>query len=124
MDITVTVLGLPTVTISQMSYIVNQGSNVTLNCSVSSPTSTPVYSVQWQKVIGSSYNNINTATFNKYSGSTINEPSLTILNAQSRDAGTYRCTATNSVGTAQSVAAILNGKYLQTCSLPHFFSIQ
>jgi hypothetical protein len=39
---------------------------------------------------------------NKYSGSTVGNPSLTIFNTVSDDIGVYRCLANNVVGTGQS----------------------
>jgi hypothetical protein len=43
----------------------------------------------------------------KYEGSTVTNPSLTIKNTASGDAGTYYCYATNSVGTGGSTHVVI-----------------
>jgi hypothetical protein len=80
---------------------------VTLECVVTAnPTHT---SVQWQKLVNNQYqtiafNNNN----NKYSGSTVNTPSLTLSSSDLNDEGYYICTATNSLGTGQSSQTFLD----------------
>ncbi|XP_052103319.1 hemicentin-1-like [Mytilus californianus] len=93
--------GILTVTVPQVSYSVNYGQSVQLICTV---TGTPaVQNVYWQKITNGVQSYINSTTnANKYSGSTIGTPSLTILNADSDDVGSYTCYASNSVGTGQS----------------------
>jgi hypothetical protein len=91
----------PTVQIQQSSYSVTTGNSVTFVCTVTSTL--PITTVYWQRNFGGSTSNINAnANTGKYSGSTVNTPSLTIYNADSSDAGTYTCSASNSVGTGQS----------------------
>lgn len=48
----------------------------------------------------------------KYNGSTINEPSLTIVNTDQFDAGTYVCAVVNDIGTGYSnkILLIIKGK--------------
>ncbi|XP_076098442.1 hemicentin-1-like isoform X7 [Mytilus galloprovincialis] len=100
-SLTVTTNTIPTVTITQTFYSVNSGSSVTLACTVSSTTA--VTSVTWQRTVNGQITTITSNTnTNKYSGSTSSVPSLTISNADSNDAGTYRCFASNSAGTGQS----------------------
>lgn len=98
---------IPTVTISPSTYSVTTGQSVTLSCTVSSNLA--ITSVQWQRNIGGTITTITSTTnTNKYSGSTVSTPSLTIFSSNSGDAGTYTCFATNSVGTGQSNAATLS----------------
>ncbi|KAK3107564.1 hypothetical protein FSP39_017383 [Pinctada imbricata] len=108
---------VPSIQTSQTSYNVNQGNTVTLVCSVSSSTSTPTTSVQWQRISGSTTSNVDLTQTSKYSGSTTSTPSLTIFNVQSADAGSYRCTATNAVGTGQGLTISLNVNVAPTVNL-------
>ena len=86
------------------TYNVNLGETVTLQCSV---TADPLHtSVYWQKVTGGSTSTI-IINNSKYEGSTVTNPSLTIKNAASGDAGTYYCYATNSVGTGGSTQVVI-----------------
>ncbi|XP_033751318.1 hemicentin-1-like isoform X3 [Pecten maximus] len=102
---TLTVSGtIPTVTIAQNAYSTNTGTTITLGCTVSAnPTHTTVF---WQRNIGGGTQSITIDGIN-YSGSTVNSPSLTVLNADTSDTGTYTCFATNSVGTGQSSSTTL-----------------
>lgn len=91
--------GILTVTVAQRSYSVNYGQTVQLVCTVSGNPS--AQSVYWQKTKNGIQTNINSNSI-KYQGSTTSTPSLTILNADSNDAASYTCFATNSIGTGQS----------------------
>lgn len=99
-------IDLPQVVVSLPQYNVDIGSTVTLGCTVTAnPTHTVVY---WQRI---GNNNVGTnvdMNNNKYSGSTVNSPSLTINNAALSDEGSYRCYATNSIGTGQSQNTFLD----------------
>ena len=78
---------------------------MTLECVVSgNPTHT---SVSWLRVINGQTSSINFG-LNKYSGSTVNTPSLTVNSAEISDEGNYICTATNSIGTGQSTQTFLD----------------
>ena len=75
------------------------GNDVTLVCII---TSTLSYTeVKWVKAV----NNVRKEVVidgRKYSGSTVNSPSLTIHRVDSSDVGYYTCYGSNRVGTGQS----------------------
>ncbi|CAC5393170.1 HMCN [Mytilus coruscus] len=99
--ITVSPQSLPTVTIQSSTYTGQYGNSVTLVCTVSAvPFQTSVY---WLK---DGFSQINSGD-SGYSGSTTNNPSLTINSVTTNDQGTYRCFATNVVGTGQSLTTQL-----------------
>lgn len=52
----------------------------------------------------------------KYNGSTIKQPSLTILNTDQLDSGIYVCAVVNEIGTGYSskIQLIIKGKILKT----------
>jgi len=80
------------------------GNDVTLVCTI---TSTPSYTeVKWVKAVNKVPTDI-VIDGSKYSGSTVNSPSLTIHRVDSSDVGCYTCCGTNSVGTGQSHAVSL-----------------
>ena len=86
------------VTISPATANVVRGNTQTIICSVSG---TPAAnSISWTKD-GSTLNIANSG--GKYSGGTTGNPSLTIINFQTTDAGTYSCSATNAAGTGSSL---------------------
>ena len=83
------VVGPPTVVLPE-THQVNVGSNNILDCTVNGvPEVTAVYWTKEGVVI-----NINDNS--RYTGSSVNEPSLTITNAKSKDIGIYSCCAVNS----------------------------
>jgi hypothetical protein len=99
--------GIPVVRILQNQYTVNYGASVTLECTV---TATPGHtSVQWRRTINGVQTTIAVSNNNnKYSGSAVNTPSLTINTAENGDEGFYTCYATNSVGTGNSQQTYLD----------------
>lgn len=102
----VTLKARPVVTIPQSQLSVTVGVSVTMVCTVSSnPVHTSVY---WQKVVNGVATNINLSQTNKYLGSTISSPSLTVLNAVIADEGYYTCNAQNSFGTGTSLQTFLD----------------
>lgn len=98
-------LGIPTVTVPQPQYSINSGSSVTLQCSyTANPVATNVY---WEKTSANQVTTISTA-ISKYSGSTVQSPSLIINDADETDEATYVCKVTNSVGTGISTSTFLD----------------
>lgn len=75
-------------------------------CTVTAtPTHTNVY---WRKIANGVSTDITVTNNNKYSGSTVNSPSLEVRNADLNDEGNYVCFASNSVGTGQSSQTFLD----------------
>jgi hypothetical protein len=98
--------GRPIVNIGSTSYSVNYGNSITLVCTV---TANPVHTtVSWTKIQNGISTNIVLSNTGKYSGSAVNQPSLTINNAGNSDEAFYVCSATNSVGTGQSSQTYLD----------------
>lgn len=103
------ILGVPTVFVHQLSYDATFSSTVTLQCTVSTTTSATITDVFWQKKNECQTKNISSSTRPaKYSGGTVNTPSLTIFNADGLDVSSYTCFASNIAGTGQSSASFLN----------------
>ena len=96
-------VGTPVVTALTQSYTCEAGQSVTLCCSVSADPD--VNRVFWQVV--DSRGEYVTSHGEKYKGSSVESPSLTIQKAHTSDSGTYRCCATNDVGTSQSLTISL-----------------
>lgn len=106
-----------------MSYSVTPGNTVVLQCLVISTLT--LKSVYWQRNIGGGIKRISFKTDNnKYSGSTITSPSLTIFNAAQNDVGIYTCFAINGVGTGHSTTTTLTviGSKFFCCKNYHLFS--
>ncbi|XP_052090216.1 tenascin-like [Mytilus californianus] len=103
--------GVPIVYVHQLLYNATFGSTVTLNCSVSTTTSSTITEVYWQKWDECQIKYISSTTTSssaKYSGSTVNTPSLTVFNAEGLDVASYTCFASNIAGTGYSTASFLN----------------
>ncbi|XP_069133873.1 neural cell adhesion molecule 2-like isoform X2 [Argopecten irradians] len=91
---------IPTVSIPTPTYATNSGGTITMVCNVNAdPTHT---SVSWEKNTNGVFQPVNIGGTTRYSRGTVTLPSLFIIGAVTGDTGTYRCTATNSVGTGTS----------------------
>lgn len=104
----------PNVQIAQSSYSVNLGGAVELVCIVSADP--PVSSITWARTINGVTSTLNIGSLACFTGGTVSNPSLTILNAQASDEGTYVCSAQSSAGTGQSgstTLSIVGSKYLK-----------
>jgi hypothetical protein len=97
--ITVSVVDLPTVTIGNVEYRGSVGREITLECDVvSDPPETTVY---WRRIVQGELSDIDTS-LSKYTRTSPSSPSLTIIDLESSDAGTYQCFADNEVGSGSS----------------------
>lgn len=91
---------------SQSSYSVQTSDSVTMTCVISAnPSAT---SVTWYRVANAGLETIVVGSSSKYSGGSVTTPSFTISNTVDSDRGTYRCTATNAVGTGSSANVIMD----------------
>ena len=80
-------------------YKCEAGQSVTLECAVSAVPD--VNDVFWEVVdTNGQYVALDMYT-ERYKGSSVNMPSLTIQNTNVSDSGTYRCCASNDVGPSQ-----------------------
>ncbi|XP_052080325.1 hemicentin-1-like isoform X2 [Mytilus californianus] len=102
---TLTVLGdIPIVTIENAVYNRTYGNNVTLKCMIdSSPYHTHVY---WQHIFNETVSNITSDSPGVY-GSTVTDPSLTLLQVSWNESGQYICFAVNIVGNGKSESTVL-----------------
>ncbi|CAC5423554.1 Fibrinogen-like protein A,Ryncolin-4,Angiopoietin-related protein 1,Ficolin-3,Ficolin-1-B,Techylectin-5A,Ficolin-2,Ryncolin-1,Tenascin-R,Fibrinogen-like protein 1,Angiopoietin-related protein 4,Angiopoietin-1,Tenascin-X,Fibrinogen C domain-containing protein 1-A,Tenascin-N,Ryncolin-3,Tenascin,Fibroleukin,Fibrinogen C domain-containing protein 1,Ryncolin-2,Techylectin-5B,Angiopoietin-related protein 2,Microfibril-associated glycoprotein 4,Fibrinogen alpha chain,Ficolin-1-A,Ficolin-1,Fibrinogen C domain-cont len=123
--ITLIVHSVPIVFVHQLSYNATFGSTVTFDCTVSTTTSSTITDVYWQKTNECQTKNISSTTTSssaKYSGGTVNTPSLTIMNADGLDVSSYTCFASNIAGTGRSSASFLNvsaAVFPRDCSALH-----
>lgn len=82
------------------------GTTVTIHCTANgSPTLKDIYWLFNGK-------NMDISDSNKYSGGIVNNPSLSIKNLASTDAGEYHCGATNLVGSTNSSQSVTLGKII------------
>ena len=97
---------LPTATILSNTYSVIVGGSVTLQCTVSGNPA--ITSVQWSRTVNGQQQSITIGGNSRYSGGSVNSPSLVIANAANADEGYYTCSATNVVGTGTSQQTFLD----------------
>lgn len=110
-------LDLLTVSISPANAEVIRGNSQIITCTVSGNPS--VTNVAWTKD-GQSVNVAGNPT--KYSGGTPGNPSLTVTNFETTDAGSYVCIATNAVGSQSSSTSVLT--YIGRYYMPAVVSIR
>ncbi|XP_052080328.1 hemicentin-1-like isoform X4 [Mytilus californianus] len=95
---------IPIVTIENAVYNRTYGNNVTLKCMIdSSPYHTHVY---WQHIFNETVSNITSDSPGVY-GSTVTDPSLTLLQVSWNESGQYICFAVNIVGNGKSESTVL-----------------
>ncbi|XP_076095861.1 basement membrane-specific heparan sulfate proteoglycan core protein-like [Mytilus galloprovincialis] len=95
---------IPVVTVQENVYSVNIGSSINLVCNIqANPSHT---SVTWRKIINGVTTTVTIS--GRFSGATVNSPTLTITNAILDDEGYYICFAMNIVGTGQSSQTFLD----------------
>lgn len=101
--------GLPTITAQTQEYKCEAGKSVTLEFSVSADPE--VNHAIWQKADSDGSFVALNIDETKYKGSSVKLPSLTIQNTIISDSGTYRCCASNDVGTSHSstVSLLISG---------------
>lgn len=97
------------VTATRLFYNVELGDNVTLGVSIY-PQESVLLSVQWVFHHKGIEQKINVSGSAKYFGSSLERPSLFIINLKTDDIGNYRCIAESSHGTGESGQIVLQIK--------------
>ncbi|CAG2198470.1 TTN [Mytilus edulis] len=99
--------GLLTVTISPALADVLQGQYQLISCIITGEPEASDISWYFTPTGSEQRQLIYTGNTAKYSGGNTQNPSLTVLNFQSSDSGTYVCSASNAVGTSTSSYSVL-----------------
>lgn len=89
-------LGLPIVSVKEQKYVSMYSHEVILSAVVKADP--PAKFVYWEKIVDGRRFIINNGAVGTF-GATPNDPSLTLKYSTKADFGTYRCFATNDVGT-------------------------
>lgn len=100
----VIILGKPTVVVP--GTIAETGTTVTIHCNASG--SPVVTAIHWLL----NNRNLDISNNAKYTGGTVSNPSLSIKNVASTDAGEYHCGATNLLGSTTSTQSVTLGKII------------
>ncbi|CAC5397792.1 HMCN [Mytilus coruscus] len=98
----------PQVSIPQSEYSVTYGENITIPCTIVGAFPAPFRVTWFYTNRENQVSTVNVGDPTQYSGGTLNNPALTILNANNQDAGLYKCEAENQVDNAQSDETLLN----------------
>ena len=94
-----------TISISPTNDNVIQGTSKTIACIITgSPQPNPLI---WTRLCNGKSEIIDLSLTNKFSGGTLDNPSLTINNFTDTDTGSYMCKVTNSVSTVSSEESAL-----------------
>lgn len=98
-----------TIAISPQSDNVIQGTNKLITCTVTGQPSPTQIRWYFTSSGSNSRQQLFISTSNgKYTGGTPSNPSMTVNNFQSGDAGSYQCEATNAAGTVTSGNSVLS----------------
>ncbi|XP_052080609.1 hemicentin-1-like [Mytilus californianus] len=101
----VTIIGdVPIVYVKDTRYSIKYGENVTIFCNITS--NPPIKNVYWEREFNGTKKVINSWTAG-VQGVSFDAPSLTIVKTTTSDNGSYRCIASNDVGTGYSEATNL-----------------
>ena len=114
--------GLLNVDISPATANVVHGTSQQIVCTVTGTP--PATAITWARSSNNQLITLDIANSNgKYSDGSVSQPSLTISNLQSSDAGTYVCKATNLVGETSSQNYVLTyiGRYSNVYLAIHYF---
>lgn len=108
------IIDVPTVAINH-GFVVDYGQSFILNCSINA--SSQVTEVYWEKESNGLTSKLE-AGLAGTKGMSLDNPSLTITFASMRDSGSYRCIASNYVGTGKSKVAniTVHGGNYNECS--------
>lgn len=101
----VIILGKPTVVVPG-TITETPATTVTIHCTASG--SPVVTAIHWLVNNG----NLDISNSAKYTGGTVSNPSLSIKNVASTDAGEYHCGATNLLGSTTSTQSVTLGKII------------
>jgi hypothetical protein len=113
---TLKVIAKPVFRISQSSYTVNYGANVTLQVTISSPDAA-ILAINWQHTTKAGVTNFVLTDGVRYQGAAVGFPSLRILSVTFSDEGTYRCLVTSAAGSTTSgpiSLTVIGSKYTLT----------
>lgn len=99
----------PNVTAARLIYNAEIGDNVTLDVLIYSPDSA-LLTIDWFFHQNGFDQKLNVSASAKYIGSTLERPSLLIINIRTDDMGNYSCVAKNSYGKGESELMLLEIK--------------
>lgn len=122
---TLKVIAKPVFRISQNSYTVNYGTNVTLQVTISSPDAA-ILAINWQHTTKAGITNYILTDGVRYQGAAVGLPSLRITSVIFSDEGTYRCLVTSAAGSTTSdpiSLTVIGSKYSLSMHQKFYFLI-